>query len=109
LPRRDTRHTLLRSYGVFFLLCTLAAKMDIPLRHFDVAEVKLELGSRKNDKADMIRMAIRMGVVLPKTAAAGRDDAADAAAVWKCLIRLFAKQHLEKLDRAIYSNRGGLL
>lgn len=106
IPMRDSRHTLIRNYGVFFLLCTLAAKLDIQCRHFDVSEVKLEMGSRKLDKAGMIRMALRLGIALPKTTAAGRDDAADAAGVWKCMVRHFAKRHLSKWDTALYSNSG---
>jgi hypothetical protein len=107
VPQRDTRLDLLKLYGVFVLLATLAHKLNIEFQTVDVAEAKIELtGDRKAKKPDMVRMARKMGVALPGIQAHGMFDAADATAVWKVGVRRFARRHLAKWDTAIYSNRG---
>ncbi len=109
MPKRDSRLDLLKLYGVFVLLATLADKLGIVFATVNVQEVKAELAGRGAEKADMVRIARRMGVILPDIQAHGLFDAADAVGVWKCGVRLFARRHLSKWDKAIYENRGHLL
>lgn len=110
MPKRDSRLDLLKLYGVFMVLATLADKLDIAFRTVDVSEVKVELtGDRKAEKDDMVRMARKLGIILPDIKARGLYDAADATGVWKCGVRLFARRHLAKWDTALYSNRGAML
>lgn len=105
----DKLDMLINIYGGFFLLATLAAKLGIHFEPVDNQQAKLEFAGRKATKDDTARIAERIGVSLPLTIAAGRWDAADAVAVWKVGIRLFAKEHLARWDAAIYSRRGALL
>jgi Holliday junction resolvasome RuvABC endonuclease subunit len=73
----------------------------------EVHDVKLALSGQKwADKAEMVRCAERLGIVLPAALADGREDAADAVGVWLVGVRHHAKQHLAAWDQRIYGRRG---
>jgi len=110
LMPHDARWTLMRTYGLTCLLATIAEKLGVAFCFVDYDEAKIELaGTRKASKADMVFVAEKLGVALPPTKGDGREDAADATAVWKVGVRLFAPQYLKRLDQALYSTRGGLI
>lgn len=68
---------------------------------------KLLTGSSKAEKPEMVAMARKMGITLPK--GEGAKDAADAFAAWLCCVHNHAREHQPYWDRLLYSPRGGLL
>jgi hypothetical protein len=109
LTPRDQHWTLLRIYGVAFLLCVLGEKLGVECKFVHWSSVKAEFAGVRAKKDDMIAMCERLGIALPPTKEAGKGDAADAAGVWKVGVRLFARQHLTRWDQAIYRRQGGLI
>jgi hypothetical protein len=105
LPR-DRRHDLQRTYGITFLLLTLGAKLGIACDAVEVGTVKREFAGRGASKADMVRIAERLGIDLPTK---GRKDAADASGVWKVGLRLVRSPHLGRWDKAVYQGQGRIL
>lgn len=109
LVATDNRWTLERLMGLSCLVQTIGRKLGKVCKMVDNGSAKLEFAGRGASKDDMVAMALKLGIVLPELDADGREDAADAAGVWKVGIRLYARQHLQRLDTAIYRRRGGLL
>lgn len=77
----------------------------------DLRSIKKELaGFGGADKNDMVAAAEKLGIVLPKTKAAGREDAADAAGGWLYLLRLYGeKTFSQEWDRRLWGRRPTLL
>lgn len=109
--KKPTDHlfTLERLYGLAFALATYGRQRGKIVYPVDNGDAKLQLAGRNASKDDMVHMALHLGVELPAQKVDGREDAADAVGVWAVGIRLFARDKLERIDRAIYSKRGGLL
>lgn len=79
----------------------------VPYHEIQVAEAKKEITGRGHaDKEEIARIAERCGVVLPK---AGRLDASDSWAVWKCVLRSYAPERSLEWDKRIHSHRAGAL
>lgn len=100
-----------RLYGLVSIVELVCGDLGISCFEASVGELKKELAGRGDaDKADMVRAARRMGVAISKLPN-GDDvhDEADAVAAWKIGIRYYARQHLERWDRALYSSAGALL
>lgn len=109
LKPTDVRWTLERLMGLSFLLLTLGTRLGKITKLIDSGESYRQFGVKPGDKDGMVLVAERIGIVLPPVKADGREDAADAAGVWSVGVRLFARPYLERLDRAVYGSRGGLL
>lgn len=109
LMPHDNLYTLERQYGLAMILMVLARKLGITCRRYGVAEVKKEFAGKNATKPEMVAMAVKLGIALPRRANEGREDAADAAGVWRLGVRDFAKQHIQRWDAAIYGSRGALL
>lgn len=77
----------------------------------DLRSIKRELaGFAAAGKNDMIAAAEKLGIALPETKAAGREDAADAAGGWLYLLRLYGDRQLsQEWDRRLWSRRPTLL
>lgn len=76
----------------------------------EVRAIKRELaGTTKAQKADMVAAAEKIGVRLPATQAAGREDAADSVGVWLLGLRRIEPALSAEFDRRLYSSRGLLV
>lgn len=74
-----------------------------------VQAIKRELGGKSHaSKDDMVAAALKCGVPLPETEAAGRKDAADAFGIWLLALRHTDKARSAEWDRRLYSSRGAL-
>jgi hypothetical protein len=109
LTPTDLRFTLERLYGLSMLLQTIGRKLGLQCAMVEPGTAKAEWAGRNASKDEMIAIAVRMGIQLPKAKANGREDAADACAVAKVGVRLFARQHLMRWDQAVYRRQGGLI
>lgn len=88
----------------------LCKKRSIPCAEDSVEAIKKELGgSFSASKEDMVSAALKCGVQLPATQAAGREDAADAFGCWVLALRHTDKALSTRWDRLLYSSRGALL
>jgi Holliday junction resolvasome RuvABC endonuclease subunit len=107
----DSLLTLRKLYGMGFLTETFAAVYSIPYTEADLRAVKRELtGSSQADKDQMVHMAEKCGVALPRYKAHGREDAADAFGVWLIGVRLHASRlDSERWDKLIHGRRGAML
>lgn len=86
--RTDKLVDLRRIYGLGLLLETWCALHDIPCGEETVQAVKkAATGNQHADKKDVAAAMERIGIELPKTPAAGRFDAGDAAAGWVLSVR----------------------
>jgi hypothetical protein len=110
LTRTDHLQTVRKIYGMGTHLEFFARRKGIRCVEEDLRKIKLELGgSFRSGKADMVAAAEKLGIALPKTQAAGREDAADAAGAWLVGVRHYARRYQEQWDRLLYSSRGALL
>lgn len=110
LTRWDTCEPLRKTYGIGDLIEMHCAWRDIPCLKFSVKAVKKELaGMATADKDAMVAAAEKLGVVLPATKAAGREDAADALGVWLLLLRSQDRLRSQWFDKRLWSARGTLL
>lgn len=66
-------------------------------------------GNRHADKDAMVAMAVKVGLKLPATKSAGREDAADAWGAWLLGLRHVDKGLSGKWDRLLYSPNRGFL
>lgn len=100
-----------RIYGMGMVLETACARRGVPVWEKDLRDLKKELtGNIHADKADMVEMALLLGIDLPPSKAEGQEDAADALAGWLIGIRALNPQASARWDAAIWSKgRGGLL
>lgn len=102
---RDQVLYLRKRFGLDMHLEFLCATNGIICEEEPVSGVKKELAGKKAAKADMVRAAEKIGVVLPAKDAWGREDAADAVGVWLVGIRHYAKQYQTRWDQALYGGR----
>lgn len=85
--------------------CRRVAKVEY--FEFTLQEAKKEItGNVHAEKEQIAKLAEKCGVVLP---VAGRLDASDAWAVWKCLLRASHRPQSERWDKLIRSPKGVLL
>lgn len=108
-PYADKRFNLERLYGLSCLLQTLGRKLGKVCAMVEPGQAKLEFAGRGATKDQMVAIAERLGIPLPKFDTDGREDIADACGVWKVGVRLFARRYLHLWDGAIYRRRGELL
>jgi Holliday junction resolvasome RuvABC endonuclease subunit len=102
-----TRRKLFNVAGHFEWMCHTRG---IPCGEEEARTIKKELaGSRKADKEDMVAAALKCGIVLPPTQAAGMEDAADAFGLWLIGLRKTNRELSARWDRLLYSSRGALL
>ena len=111
LLKWDKLPTLRRVYSMGAHLELWGRRRGVVVQEEDPKNLKRRLtGDSYAKKADMVRMAKRMGVRLPPGGAEGpAGDAADAYAAWLVGVTFHAKEHLPMLDQALYSRRGALL
>ncbi len=88
----------------------MSRRRGVAYHECDIYDVKQALtGSKKAQKPDMVRMALKLGVTLPELLVEGREDAADALGVWLVGVRFYAKEFAPAWDRRVYSPLGALL
>lgn len=106
---RDKVLTLRKMYGLGMALQQFCFTRGIPFQEHGIAKLKRALaGDPKAEKADMIRVARKIGVPLPPGAEA--EDVADSFAAWYIGVGIDAKPHLQAWHRKIWGpGRGGLL
>jgi len=122
LTPTDDKWTVLRLNGLCFLLHTLAGALGLECRNVDQGTVKAEWGGfagkikgetrdqrRRRHKKLAVEMAERMHIALPATESAGKFDAADAAGVWKCGLRLSRAPTWQRWDMLVHGHRGALV
>jgi hypothetical protein len=103
---RDKVLTLRRRYGIDMVLELLCDDLGVVCEEEPFGPIKRELaGWAGASKDDMVYAAQKLGIVLPVTKAAGKEDAADASAAWLIGVRLYARQHLPRWDQVLYSRR----
>jgi hypothetical protein len=107
----DNRDKLRRLFGLPFYIetfCELREQQGLsPVRcvEVDLRNVKKELtGLSTAEKKDMVAAAEKVGIDLP--VGPGREDAADAFGGWLVLVRLYAKEHSNRWDQALWGRRG---
>lgn len=106
----DTIVKVRKLYGVLWQVALLCHRRGVPYREKSLRQVKKELaGFAGAQKADMVAVAERLGVRLPETQIAGREDAADAVAVWLLGLRDVDKRASAEWDHRLANARGGLL
>ena len=102
-----TRRKLFNVAGHFEWMCHTRG---IPCGEEQARTIKKELaGSRKATKDDMVAAALKCGVILPPTQAAGMEDAADAFGLWLIGLRKTKPALSAHWDRRLWSSRGALL
>lgn len=75
-----------------------------------VKDIKKELTGRYHaSKDEMVAAALKLGVILPATEAAGMKDAADATGLWLLALRRTNPALSAEWDRRLYSSRGLLV
>lgn len=111
--QRDDLERLRKLYSLGCFLEFVCHRRGIRCVEVDLRTIKKELGgSSKADKGSMVAAAEKVGLGerLPKTKAAGREDAADAFGGWLVLVRLYASRDISaKWDRALWGSRTALL
>lgn len=101
---------LRKLYGMGVVVETWARKNGVACNEASVKALKRRLaGAAGASKDDMVWAAEKMGVVLPEQINQGRRDAADAVAAWLVAVQFYARTHLSRWDRVLYSARGALL
>jgi Holliday junction resolvasome RuvABC endonuclease subunit len=76
----------------------------------NVKAIKRELvGKAHASKDDMVRCALKLGVRLPETEAAGQKDAADATGLWLLGLRRINPRLSQEWDRRLWSTRPVLM
>ncbi len=82
LLRHDTLLKLRCTYGNGYVLELIGDLEGLPIREMDPKRVKAMMtGDAYASKTDVVNAALKLGVTLPATKAAGREDAADAVGV----------------------------
>lgn len=105
----DDRFKCERLMGLSCLLQTMGTRLGKVCRCVEPGTAKLDFAGRNATKDQMVAMALALGIPLPERDVDGREDVADAVGVFKVGVRLFARNHLNLWDGAIYRRRGGLL
>lgn len=102
-----TRRKLMNLSGHLEFVCN---RRGITCGEEQVRTIKKELaGTTKASKDDMVFAAEKLGIVLPETQAAGREDAADAVGIWLLGLRHVNRALSAQWDRRLYSARGAML
>lgn len=108
--RADSILPLRKIYSLGAHLEWVCRSRGIECAEVDIRAVKKELaGFGTAQKSDMVFAAEKLGVALPKTKAAGIEDAADALAVWLLLLRCREPRTSVKFDQALWSSRKSVL
>jgi Holliday junction resolvasome RuvABC endonuclease subunit len=82
----------------------------IECKEVEVRQIKRELaGFAQAEKSDMVVAALRAGIDLPATKAAGQEDAADAFGAWLLGLRYANRALSSRWDSRLYGGRGSLL
>lgn len=98
----DKLETLQANLGLGFFLETWCRAKGIPCGVETIQAIKkCATGNPNADKADVAAAMERIGIVLPKTKAAGRLDAGDASAGWILGIRAW-NPHCTRWDKALH-------
>ncbi len=85
-------------------------RIGIPCAEEHVRTIKKELsGSGKASKETMVACALKCGISLPETLAAGREDAADAFGLFLLALRHTDKTLSAQWDRKLHGARGLLI
>lgn len=91
--RHDSDRTLRQNFGLGAGLEYFSLRANLPCYEIDLRRVKgVMTGDAHADKSVVVKAAIRLGVLLPHTDAAGRKDAADAVGVALEAMRLLHPQ-----------------
>lgn len=113
LPQGAGRSTLMIRRKLFALgahLEFVCKRRGVQCAEFHLRAIKKELGgSGYASKADMTYAAERLGVKLPETQAAGREDAADAAGLWLLALRHMDPKAAARFDTRLWTGRGALV
>jgi hypothetical protein len=120
MTARDKLDTVRKLYGVSFMVetwCSLRSQAriragldPIDCRESDLRRIKRDLaGFSGADKNDMVAAALKVGIELPKTKDAGREDAADAFGAWLGGIRAMDRRLASEWDRRLWRSRGATL
>jgi hypothetical protein len=108
----DNRWTVERLMGLSAIVQTIGVSLGKRCRMIDPGEAKQAFMARRRSpdpKADMVAMALQLGIPLPEHESQGRSDIADAAAVWKFGLRWAGSPHATAWDGAVSRRAGGLL
>lgn len=112
LTPTDKLLTIRKIYGMGFQLEGFVRRWSkrigrtVTCEEVTVAAIKKELtGGRRAEKADMVAVARKVGLVLPTP---GADDAADAFGAWLLGVRQYNRSQSANWDRRIWSPRGAL-
>ncbi len=109
LLRHDTLGRLRKTLSLGAHVEFVCHRMGIPCSEVSLRDAKKELaGFGQAEKSDMVSAAVKLGVTLPATKAAGREDAADALAVFLLLLRKRSRGLSYEFDRRLYGVRGQL-
>jgi len=107
---RDRPIVLRKLYGMGMEVERICRRKGIECREAGLRKIKKELaGFSGAGKTDMVFAAERIGVQLPATLAAGREDAADATGAWLLAMRDHDKTISAQWDRRLYAARGALI
>lgn len=110
LRKWDKLPTLRRIYGLGMATERYCRTRGVIYKEADLRLVKAQLaGDAFADKADMVKAALRLGVILPKTDAAGRKDAADATGVALYGMAEYSPATWAHFDSILNASRGALL
>lgn len=107
---RDKLIVIRKLYGLGWETERVCARRGIVCMEAGLRRIKKELaGFSGAEKADMVAAARRAGIALPRTKAAGMEDAADAFGCWLLGLRHADKRISSQWDQKLWSTRGTLL
>lgn len=106
----DALLTMRKLYGMGFQLETFCRRRGIHCFEKDCRDIKREMtGNRNAAKADMVHVALKIGMSLPDTKESGREDAADSLGGFVMSLRDINPALSRRWDSLIWGRRGALL
>lgn len=110
LTKWDKLQPIRKTYSLGGMIEFVAFRRGIECVEVDLRTIKSELtGEHNASKADMVKAALRLGVVLPLTDADGREDAADAFGGFLVLLRLRSPATFSRYDALLRGQREHIL
>lgn len=104
-PYGDTLHKMRLLYPLGAHLEWYCRRAEIPCHEVSVADIKREVtGNAYAPKDDMVAVARRCGLELPKGPAA--EDAADAFGAWLLALRAYDKPRSARWDQRLWGGKG---
>lgn len=107
---RDRLIVVRKLYGLGWGTELVCARRGVPCMEAGLRRIKKELaGFSGAAKDDMVAAAVKLGIALPTTKAAGREDAADSVGAWLLGLRYADRATSALWDAKLWSSRGAML